>query len=67
MSDIFKIKLPECDKIPHPTDNRYYIQNEGEGHANKTLPCAPGTVFNTDTCMCDLFDDRPQTGKLAGK
>ncbi|KAL4216359.1 collagen [Mactra antiquata] len=53
-----------CDKTPHPTDNRYYIQDEGEGHAPKTLPCAPGTIFNNESCMCDLFDDRPLVGSL---
>lgn len=53
-----------CDKTIHPTDNRFYIQDEGEGHTPKTLQCAPGTVFNTDSCMCDLFDTRPLTGSL---
>ncbi|XP_053387288.1 protein PIF-like [Mercenaria mercenaria] len=54
----------ECDSIPFPGDDRYYIQYEGEGHTNKTRPCAPGTVFNVDSCMCDKHDTRPQTGKL---
>jgi hypothetical protein len=54
-----------CDKYPDTTDNRKYIQYV-EGHGNISMSCPPGTVFNNETCNCDIHDTRPKTGKLDG-
>ncbi|WAR29555.1 PIF-like protein [Mya arenaria] len=64
--DTHLISPQECDKRAHPTDADYYIQSPGEGHGDIVRRCAPGTLFNEASCMCDILDTSPQTDSLAG-
>lgn len=56
----------ECNRSPHPTKPNYYIESPGEGHDPITRQCAPGTLYNINTCLCDLHDDTPGSSNLGG-
>jgi len=57
----------ECNRSPDPTDAGKYIEYPGEGHANLTRQCPPGTHFNKDSCNCDIHSGEPGGSNLGGE